>query len=108
MKQWLKEIKPHSFDIEVLNCPKLAVVIFIKRGVASGDILVAVLQRFAQDSKWNVDLFKVDVDLCKEVATRYRITKPPITLIFTKGEIVAHFIGVVSAQKIKRVLETLG
>lgn len=107
MKQWLIEIKPHSFDLEVLSCPKLAIVAFIKKGVASGDILEAVLRRFAYDSKSDMAFFKVDVDQCKDVATRYRVNKTPTTLIFIKGEIVAHFIGVVSTQKIRSILEAL-
>ena len=107
MKQWIIEIKPHSFDLEVLNCPKLAIVAFTKKGIASGDILEAVLKRFAYDPKSNMAFFKVDVDQCKDVAARYRINKTPTTLIFIKGEIVAHFIGVVSTQKIRSILEAL-
>ena len=105
MEQWLIEIQPESFEPEVLKCSKPALVTFLKKGVASGDMLIAVLKRFAHESKSGVAFFKIDVEQCSEIAARYRISKIPMTLVFIKGKVAAHFFGVVSAQKVKNTIE---
>ncbi|MCB9289773.1 MAG: hypothetical protein H6560_20885 [Lewinellaceae bacterium] len=107
MKEWPREITPSSFDAEVLACPKPVVVAFLKAGVASGDILIAVFRRFASETKADLIFFRADVERCTEIAHRYRIRKFPMTLVFVKGKVAAHFFGVASTQKIRRLLEGL-
>ncbi len=107
--QWLIEVKPQEFDMKVLKCRKLAIVAFLKDGVASGDILLSVFKRISAEPKTRggILIFKADVETCREIASRYRISKIPTTLFFIKGKVAAHFIGVVSAQKILGIIETL-
>lgn len=109
MDQWLIEIKPQDFNGKVLQCPKLAVVAFLKKGVASGDILLAVFRRVSEEpkTKAGIILFKADVESCREIASKYRISKIPTTLFFLRGQVAAHFIGVLSAQKIIGIIEKL-
>ena len=60
MKRWLTEVEAHRFELEVLSCPKIAVVTFLKKGVASGDLLLSIFERFAQESRSDIAFFKVD------------------------------------------------
>ncbi|MCO6492032.1 MAG: thioredoxin family protein [Phaeodactylibacter sp.] len=106
MEQWLTEIRPHRFEADVLKCPKPALVVFLKRGIASGDILVAVLRRLAREAEPEICFFKADVEGCADLAARYRIEKTPTTLLFVKGRITAHFIGMMSARKIREIVGT--
>ena len=107
MKRWLTEVEAHRFELEVLSCPKIAVVTFLKKGVASGDLLLSIFERFARESRSDIAFFKVDVDQCPEVTSHYCINKIPTTLIFLRGKVAAHFFGVMSAQKVRRKIEAL-
>ena len=104
MEQWLTEIRPHRLETDVLKCPKPALVVFLKRGIASGDMLLSVLRRLARESGPEICYFKADVDGCADLAARYRIEKAPTTLLFVKGKITAHFVGMMSAQKIREIV----
>lgn len=109
VERWLIEVEPQNFEAEVLKCPKLAIVAFLKKGIASGDILISVFRRITLESgpKMDIAFFKADVENCSDIASKYRISKIPTTLIFIKGRVEAHFIGVLSAQKVIGIIEAL-
>jgi len=83
-----------EFEREVLAAPLPVLMAFTAVWCAPCAWLDPYLQEAVEEGKGDLRIFKADVDLIPEAASRYRIGSVPIVLLFRDGEEVERSVGV--------------
>ena len=92
-----KDVIDISFKIPI-------VVDFWAEWCAPCRILGPVLEKLANESKDKWKLVKINTELQPEMASQYDISSIPAVKMFSKGEIIADFVGALPEQNIKKWL----
>ena len=93
-----------NFDADVLKSDKLTVVDFWAEWCGPCKALGPVVDQLATEYTGKVNIGKLDVDSCNEIANKLGIRNIPALILYKNGEIVDTIIGVVSKQKISEVV----
>ena len=71
-------------------------------------MMTPILKELADITGPNVKILKVDVDKNQEAAMAYQVQSVPTLILFKNGVIKWRQSGVVPAQQLKSVIESLG
>ncbi|MDX1909227.1 MAG: thioredoxin [Bacteroidia bacterium] len=69
-------------------------------------VLGPVIEELASQADGRWELVKLDTELQKDIATRYKVMSIPAVKMFSQGEVIAEFVGALPAYQIERWLAT--
>ena len=98
----IREIKGDEFEAAVAQGTVLAE--FGATWCSSCKMLAAVLAQAAKDAPEAASIVKLDVDECKELATKLGVGTLPTLILYKDGRIVKETTGVQSRAKLVEML----
>ncbi len=100
----LKHITDDDFETEVINNEGICVVDFYATWCGPCMRLAPILEEIA-NSRAECDIFKVDVDENKEIASKLNIDTIPTICIYKDGKLVDKRIGYMSKEELIEFIE---
>ena len=100
----LKHITDDDFESEVINNEGICVVDFYATWCGPCMRLAPILEEIAS-SRAKCDIFKVDVDENKEIASKLNIDTIPTICIYKDGKLVDKRIGYMSKEELIEFIE---
>ena len=101
----LRETTDTTFQTEVLDSPKPAVVDFWAPGCMPCRMMGPIFEQVAVGNAGKIDFFKLNTDMNPGTPLKYRIMGIPSLLIFKNGQEVQRIVGVSSAETLQRELD---
>jgi thioredoxin 1 len=95
------------FESEVLQSELPVLVDFWAEWCVPCRMLSPLVEQMAGEYEGKLKVAKLNVDECPETSSRYMIQSIPTLMVFHKGEIAAHRVGVVPRQTILEMFEKL-
>jgi thioredoxin 1 len=89
-----EQIKKSDFDQKVIKSEKAVLVDFFASWCGPCKMMEPVIEEVISELKDEVDVYKVDVDRESDLANDFQVMSVPTIIIFKKGKIVKHFVGV--------------
>ncbi len=96
----------YSFDKEILQSDKVALVDFWAPWCGPCKMLGPVVEEIAQEMEGQIVVGKLNVDDNPIVAGRYKIMSIPMMLIFKEGKIIDQMIGAQPKDNIVKRIES--
>jgi len=93
------------FDSEVLQSDLPVLVDFWAEWCVPCRMLSPLVEQMAGEYVGKIKVAKLNVDECPETASKYMIQSIPTLMVFHKGEIAAHQVGVVPRSTILGMFE---
>ena len=84
----IQTVAASSFDRLVLKAEGPAVVEFMTYGCAHCGVMEPILQRVAETVESKVKIFRVNIEIDRELADLYEIQGTPTLIMFLNGEVV--------------------
>jgi len=102
-----KQFTDADFSVSVEQFKGLAIVDFWASWCGPCLMVGPVIEELAEDYKddSNVTVGKVNVDECREVASKYGIMSIPTVMIFKDGKVVETIVGARNKQDYKQMIE---
>ncbi len=94
-----------GFEQEVLKAEVLVVLDFGATWCRPCKKLDPIMEELAQQYEGKAKIRKVDVGVARGIAEKYRVLSVPQILFFKNGNVVEHFIGLVSKAKLVESFE---
>jgi thioredoxin 1 len=95
-----------NWEAEVLGAEGTVLVDFWAAWCPPCRMLTPLVDELALEFAGRVKVGKLDVDDSPEVASRYGITSIPSLLVFQGGQVVAHRVGALPREELRRWLDT--
>ena len=67
--------------------------------------LSPIIDQLAEDYEGRAQIFKLDIDQDKPVATKFKVKSIPAVLVFKNGELLEHMVGVAPYEKFSKAIE---
>ena len=99
------EIQSNAFDTQVLQADKPVLVDFWASWCGPCRMLAPLVEQLSEQYAGRVDVYKVNVDDCQDLAMRYGVMSIPTLILFKGGQPVAKKIGVQPADVLKSMLD---
>jgi len=96
-----------SFDKEVLQSDKPALVDFYADWCAPCRIMAPVIDELADEFAGKVKVCKCDTDAHRDAPAKFGISGIPTFILFQNGEPAKRFVGVSSKSDIKKALDAV-
>ncbi len=107
MSDQVMVVTDQTFDSEVLNCGKPAVVDFWAVWCGPCRMVAPHVEALAKAFAGRAVVAKLDVDTNRQTAMRYGIQSIPTLLFFKNGAVADRIVGAVSYQKLEETLKAL-
>lgn len=103
MSEKILHLDASSFE-DAINASKPIMVDFWAKWCGPCKMLVPILEEVANEVT-DVQIGKVDVDECGDIAQRYGVMSIPTLIIFKNGEVVAQSVGYKNQIQIKTFID---
>ena len=98
----VKEVKTDEFEREVLNSQVPVLVDLWAPWCAPCPMIAPVVEDLAKEYSGKLNVVKVNVDECPEIAVRYQVQAIPTLLIFKNGKPVETLVGFRTKEELKK------
>ena len=99
------ELQSANFASKVLQADKPVLVDFWATWCGPCRMLAPVVERLSAEYAGRVDVYKVNVDDCNDLAAQYQIMSIPTLMLFKNGKVVDKVIGVQPSDVLKNMLD---
>jgi thioredoxin 1 len=99
------EVTDDTFEALVLRSSIPAVVDFSSNRCGPCQVMAGLLNELGPDFVGRVAIFKLNVDDNWETARKYDVRSVPTLLLFSKGEVIDDFVGLVPLNPLRARLE---
>lgn len=96
-----------NFEAEVLKSEQPVLVDFWAEWCGPCRLLAPTIDKIAKDFAGKVKVGKVDTDVNRDIASKYRISAIPTVLLFKNGQVAQTFVGLRKEADFKQALETV-
>ncbi len=99
------ELQSATFANKVLQADKPVLVDFWATWCGPCRMMAPVVEALSQEYAGRVDVYKVNVDDCGDLAAQYRIMSIPTLMLFKNGKAVDKVIGAQPVDVLKNMLD---
>lgn len=101
---FVQDLTPETAESIIANLP-LVVVDFYAEWCGPCKTLKPVFEQVAQELGNKYVFAKVNIDNCKDIATKYNVSSIPTIIIFSKGQVLGKVTGLVSKETLLEKIE---
>ncbi|MBO8434475.1 MAG: thioredoxin [Tyzzerella sp.] len=98
-------LKSEDFENSVLNNNKLVMIDFYAVWCGPCKMVSPIIEEIAEEYKDVCDVFKLDIDVAPDVATKYNVLAVPTIIFFKDGKAVDTIVGAVPKTELVSKIE---
>lgn len=98
-------LKSADFENSVLNNNKLVMIDFYAVWCGPCKMVSPIIEEIAEEYKDVCDVFKLDIDVAPDVATKYNVLAVPTIIFFKDGKAVDTIVGAVPKTELVSKIE---
>ena len=102
----LIHVTSENFEKALDAAPNLAVVDFFATWCGPCKMLSPVIEEAAEEMH-DVSLYKIDVDECPDLASKYQVMSVPTLIFFKNREVVKKSVGALSFEELEEIIQSL-
>lgn len=99
------ELTESQFQGEVIESGDPVLVDFFATWCNPCKMMAPILDEVASRVEPRAHVYKIDIDQCHQLASKYEVMSVPTLMIFKDGQIVQKFIGVQSKEVLVNAIE---
>lgn len=101
----MRNILSNEFDEVVLNNEKVVLVDMYANWCGPCKMLAPILEMVEMDTKEWLDIVKIDVDECEDIARKLGVMVIPTLFVYKNGKQLESFSGFKTSKELKEILE---
>ena len=101
------ELTDANFENEVLKSSQPVLVDFWAEWCGPCRLLAPTIEKIATDYAGKVKVGKVDTDVNRDIATKYRISAIPTVILFKDGQVAQTFVGLRKEADFKQAIDAV-
>lgn len=102
----LIHVTSENFEKALDAAPNLAVVDFFATWCGPCKMLSPVIEEAAEEMH-DVSFYKIDVDECPDLASKYQVMSVPTLIFFKNREVVKKSVGALSFEELEEIIQSL-
>lgn len=95
-----------GFEKEIANANVPLIVDFFASWCGPCKMLAPVLEKIQEKFEGSLEVIKIDIDKCSDVANKYNVMSVPTLMFFSDGELVRQEVGFMPEEKISHIIES--
>ena len=103
----VKEVTTETFEKEVLSSDVPVLVDFWAEWCGPCKMLTPVLEKLSKENEGKIQIFKVNVDECQQLAVQFNIRSIPTLLFFKDGQVQEQVVGLKSESDLQASIDRL-
>ncbi len=103
----MESLTDSSFEEKVLNASGPALVDFWAEWCGPCKMLTPVLEKLSKENEGKIQIFKVNVDECQQLAVQFNIRSIPTLLFFKDGQVQEQVVGLKSESDLQASIDRL-
>ena len=101
------ELNDSIFEEKVLKSDKPVLVDFWAEWCGPCKMLTPVLEKLSKENEGKIQIFKVNVDECQQLAVQFNIRSIPTLLFFKDGQVQEQVVGLKSESDLQASIDRL-
>ena len=101
------ELNDSTFEEKVLKSDKPVLVDFWAEWCGPCKMLTPVLEKLSTENEGKIQIFKVNVDECQQLAVQFNIRSIPTLLFFKDGQVQEQVVGLKSESDLQASIDRL-
>ena len=103
----MERLTDSSFEEKVLKTSGPALVDFWAEWCGPCKMLTPVLEKLSKENEGKIQIFKVNVDECQQLAVQFNIRSIPTLLFFKDGQVQEQVVGLKSESDLQASIDRL-
>ncbi|MEC7201788.1 MAG: thioredoxin [Verrucomicrobiota bacterium] len=103
----MESLTDSSFEEKVLKTSGPALVDFWAEWCGPCKMLTPVLEKLSKENEGKIQIFKVNVDECQQLAVQFNIRSIPTLLFFKDGQVQEQVVGLKSESDLQASIDRL-